>query len=119
MEWHRRKGNIQIRRTTDIRGKEYDEVIVWYPNSFYGREKDYNFDGKENYIYKDAPHCRIHKSCFEHPESCYTIATIEWNGAGDEFHLRTVGLRPWELGKGDAADFLELVKAITYRDKDV
>lgn len=82
----------------------------WYPNCYYGRESEFikDTDG----FYRDPVHSwhRIHKSCFKHPESCYTIATFEYDEYEGEYEFMWVGERPLDLNEQEEKDFKELIK---------
>jgi hypothetical protein len=107
-----RIGNIELRTVN-----AQQEIVAWYPNIYYGKEKDYKFNPATG-MYDASEYHHIHPSCFKHKESCYVIAFVNWNGAHDEFNLRTVGLRPWELEEKDTKDFLEILKHIKLEDEE-
>ena len=105
----KRLGNIEFRLTKSFGPNPYDyvDVVFWYPNPHYGREADYLKKG-EWYVPKDDPSCySIHQSCFKHPESCYSLASIDIE---EEPCIRCVELRPFELKPKDDADFRALVR---------
>lgn len=82
------------------------EIIKWYKNDYYGHENDYIKDGDFYHPTYDS-HISIHKSCFEYPESCYVIATIDIK---EEPAVNSVGLRAFELTDEDYKNFREIVK---------
>lgn len=107
-----RIGNISFKVMQD---SHYDgEFLCHYPNVYYKKEADYIQDQNDPdyYLYPDNPHCRIHKGCFVHPESCYVVA---WLGKGEEPDITTVGDRPWQLSKTDRGDFDTIVKMVFER----
>lgn len=109
-----RIGNIELRTIN-----EQQEIVAWYPNIYYGKEKEYKYNPQAGFYYipgKNGIHHHIHPDCFRNKESCYVVAFVDWNGAHDEFDLRTVGLRPWELEGEDAKDFLEVLNHIKPED---
>ena len=87
------------------------EIIKWFPNPHYGAEERYLADGYDrvegtdgNWSMQTRTHS-IHSSCFQNPESCYTIATLTYDA--DEYccDLTSVGSRLLELSKPERVDF--------------
>lgn len=95
------------------------EVLFYYPNPYYGHEKDYiKIEGMDYYQYPDSPYCRVHAGCFKNPESCYVLAFIT---NAEEPDVVSVGLRPWELSGSDDIAFREILKycfEYEYRDEN-
>lgn len=86
------------------------EVLMYYPNPYYGHEKDYvKIDGTDYYAYPDNSYCRIHEGCFKNEESCYVVANIT---NGEEPDVVSVGLRPWELKGSDESAFMGILEYI-------
>lgn len=54
------------------------EINRYYPNSYYGRENDYNTGDGTHYFSKKKSYkgILIHKSMFKEEELCYTIVTF-------------------------------------------
>jgi hypothetical protein len=106
-----RIGNFEIQKTTyllDNTENTYPsfDIVVWRRNSHYNRESEYIKDG-DYYTKKDLG-IRIHKSCFENPEYCYSLARFVWEY--DEYVLQYVGSRPLELTESEKKIFDQLIK---------
>jgi len=103
-----RIGNIEFRLAKSLAypSEDYVDIICWYPNSYYGREKDFIKDG-EFYIDREYPSIRTHESCFKNKESCYTVATIDIE---EEPDVCSVGLRAFNLSEEEYKNFLIIVK---------
>lgn len=107
-----RINNIECRQTI-YKPREY-EIILWYPNQYYGREeamiedegyKRVEYDGdwglsKNGYT--------VNSSCFKNPESCYVVAWLEPNYKEPDINLVTVGSRLLELSEEDRATFFRV-----------
>jgi len=114
-----RIGNIEYKGAVSLDGEEYEEIVRWYPNSYYGSEErmkseGWTFDENGDATSPDG-FCHVHSGMFKSKELCYSIATIDWNRARDEFDVVCVGLRPFELedeSKDDYADFRTILKMI-------
>lgn len=103
-----RIGNVELRPISD-NDKYQAEIRLWYSNCYYGHENDYIKVDDEYYRYKDNEHYFIHKSCFEHPESCYVVAFVTNN---EEPNILSVCDRPWDLSEEDEKDFKRIIKMI-------
>ena len=96
---NKRIGNLEFRPASYLLPKDkWPEkpayhIDIWYPNGYYGREKDFIEDG-EFYLYPDMPNCRIHKDCFKSKESCMAIASFNYNEHEEFYELSFVGDRP-------------------------
>ena len=57
------------------------DIVLWYPNFYYGRDKEFPEDPLDNSCRTDPKYFnhKIHKSCFENPECCITIASFDYN----------------------------------------
>ena len=96
--------------------QERYEIVKWYTNKYYGSEESMIEEGYERVVYDNGSWAMkkdwstIHGSCFANPESCYTIASLEWNQ--DEFcnTLVTVGPRLLDLSKEERDEFFEVYK---------
>ena len=73
-------------------------IDMYYPNTYYGREDEFPLDPYDsNYrVYPDNPHCRVHKDAFRHKESCFTIASFEYDEHEPCWEVRFVCDRPLE-----------------------
>lgn len=104
---HIRIGNIEYRTCS---GNE--EIVHWMPNGYYGRESEYEYDAAtDSYSTADGS-IHISGSFFRSPETCIVVAFVQWNKAHDEFDLRTVGIRPWEMNQDDTKNFVTILKYI-------
>lgn len=97
-----RRNNLELRKVHN-REKMF-EIVKWYPNTYYGKESDYDFDG-EWYKPKGSRGHSISPSCFANPESCYVIVFIE-DGLVDFIGDRAIELETMEEMK----DFLFLLR---------
>lgn len=118
-----RKKNLEIRKTKSLRDEYYTEIVKWYPNIYYGNKHHYR--EVEPGMYKKIngepweTYCSVHESCFENPECCYTLATID-NRDDEEPNIVSVGSRPFDLNEEERCIFYELVKGFyeDYRNRD-
>ena len=91
--------------------QERYEIVKWFTNPHYGAEERYIADGYERVESNDGrwsiskPGHSIHSSCFQNPESCYTIATLRYRSGEGNCDLTTVGDRLLELSKAERNDF--------------
>ena len=53
---------------------------------------------------------QISSSCFKNPESCYTIATLEYSRGESWCDMSTVGNRLLQLSKKNRKDFFAVYK---------
>lgn len=92
-----------------------DSIVFWYPNEYYNAQKRLEKDGYEKLpdgsMSKDGV-ITIHFSCFEHKFHNYVVADIEWNGAHDEFDVRSIGTRAFNLDTKDFTDFKFVLREI-------
>lgn len=111
---NKRIDNLQLRKATYL-GKEPEHVSYhiekWEPNRYYGNEDKFIIDGNY-YRYPDNEYgfVRIHKSCFRHPETCYSIASFDWDDHEGIYELRFVGDRPLDLSKEEREVFWQLIE---------
>lgn len=85
------------------------EIIKWYPNSYYGAEAKYLEDGyvlSGGFYKKD--NLSIGESCFKHPESCFTVATLHYDNEEGCCDMRTIGPRVLNLNKQERSDFFDV-----------
>lgn len=87
------------------------EIVKWFANPHYGAEERYLADGYKRVTYPDGNwsmstrNHTIHGSCFQNPESCYTVATLNYRKGEECCDMYTVGARLLELTKPERADF--------------
>lgn len=111
---NKRIGNLQLRKATYL-GKEPEHVSYhiekWEPNGYYGNEDKFIDEG-DYYRYPDDDYrfVRIHKSCFKHPETCYSVATFEWDDHEEIYELHFVVDRPLHLSKEEREIFWQLIE---------
>jgi len=57
------------------------DINLWYPNLYYGRDDEFPEDPLDSSYRLDPKYQnhRIHKSCFKYPESCFTIASFDYD----------------------------------------
>lgn len=108
----KRIGNLMFRKATYL-GEEPEfsswHIDFFYPNPYYGKEKEYIKDG-EFYKSKDTLYpISYHKSCFKHKESCYSVVSFNRDKEGF-YELSFVGDRPLSLNGKDLDDLWELIK---------
>lgn len=112
---NKRIGDLEFRPATYLLPKnEYPKnpawhIDFWYPNAYYGKESEYIKEG-DWYLYPNSPHCRVHKDCFKHPQSCMAIASFNYNNHEGCYELEFVGDRPLSLSKEDREIFWELLE---------
>ena len=103
--------NIEL-RVTDI---GY-HIIKWYTNEYYGAEERMIAEGYEKVDTGNGEWCMrrdwtsIHASCFKNPESCYTIARLEYFAGEGCCELTTVGTRVLDLKKADRKTFFKVYR---------
>ena len=102
-------------RSTIYRPKEY-EIVKWYENSYYGKEKQYLEQGYEKVVYDDgswgmkAKSHTINESCFKYPESCYVIAWLKPNYGEPDIDMKTVGSRILDLEQDELDLFIKVYR---------
>lgn len=87
----------------------YYEFVKWYPNPHYKQEENLIGDGyvwQQEFLSKGNYH--IHMSCFEHPESCYVIASLKKDNDG--WYLETVDSRLLDLSIEERNIFFDIYK---------
>ena len=57
------------------------DIILWHPNSYYRRDDEFPEDPSDSSYRLDPKYQnhRIHKSCFKKSESCFTIASFDYD----------------------------------------
>jgi len=82
------------------------EIVKWYPNSYYGKEQEYVDKGwKVGEDFYRLNNTSIHKNCFKNPESCYTVATLQYDDDERCCDMQTIGPRLLQLSKPERDDF--------------
>ena len=74
------------------------DIILWYPNNYYGRDNEFPEDPLDNSFRTDPKYFnfKIHKSCFKKPESCFTIASFDYDEHEHFYELHFCLDRPIE-----------------------
>lgn len=111
----KRIGDLEFRPATYLLPKDKWpknpswHIDFWYPNGYYGRESEFIKEG-DWYLCPDNHHCRIHKDCFKHPQSCMAIASFNYNEHEGCYELEFVLDRPISLPKELRDTFWELLE---------
>lgn len=73
-------------------------IVLWYPNPYYEREEEFPESPLDNSYRTDPKYFnhRIHKSCFKDPETCFTIASFNYDSHEDFYELHFCLDRPIE-----------------------
>lgn len=81
----------------------------YMPNCYYGHEDD--FIKIDDNWYRDPNFSwhKLHKSCFKHLETCYTIASFEYNKHEGIYEFMWIGERPLDLTEQEEKDFKKLI----------
>lgn len=88
-------------------------IDKFVPNKYFGKESEYTYH--EDGYYTDPEweaqgiHCKISKDCFKHPETCYSIASFEYDPSEPCWELKFIGNRPMYLSEDERNDFWELI----------
>ena len=80
----------------------------YMPNCYYGHESD--FIKIDNDWYRDPNFSwhKIHKSCFKNSETCYAIASFEYNKHEGVYEFTWIDERPLDLTEQEEKDFKTL-----------
>lgn len=108
----KRLNNLEIREATYLGSPPKIKswhINYWYPNPDYGQEDKYIRKG-DFYYSKDVWVFKKHKSCFEHKECCFTIASFNYDSKEPCWELQFIGDRPLCLNKKEREDFWKLVE---------
>lgn len=101
---NKRIGDLEFRPASYLLPKEkypenpsYD-IILWYPNNYYGRDDEFPESPVDTSFRIDPkyPGHRIHKSCFKNPETCFTIASFNYDDHEQFYELHFCLDRPIE-----------------------
>ena len=113
----KRIGNLELKQSSSFfqLNLEHPNYFIekYYPNQYYGHEKDFKIDEKDPDFYIDTSvsfKYRIHKSCFKHKENCYSIAEFCYNEKEGCYDFAFIGDRPTDLSKEEIGTFFELIK---------
>ena len=111
---NKRIGALQLRKAPYL-GEEPEHpsyhINKWETNPYYGNEDKFVDEGDYYRYPDDAYRCiRIHKSCFKSPESCYSIASFDWDDHEEIYELRFVGDRPIHLSHEEREIFWQLIE---------
>lgn len=82
------------------------EIVRWQPNSYYNKQEEYLADGWERtggFYRKD--NVSVSEGCFVNPETCYTVATLQYRAGEGDCDMHTVGSRLLQLDRADREDF--------------
>lgn len=88
------------------------DIVKWYPNEYYNKQDEFipiKGDPKF-YQHPEFTFCKIHKDCFKYPETCYSIATFEYDKHENFYELHFVCDRPLDLNEDEIKTFWELIK---------
>ena len=100
----KRIGDLEFRPASYLLPKEkypknpsYD-IVLWHPNLYYGRDEEFPEDPLDNSFRNDPKYWnhRIHKSCFKNPETCFTLASFDYNEHEHFYELHFCLDRPIE-----------------------
>lgn len=88
------------------------DIVKWYPNEYYNKQDEFipvKGDPKF-YQHPEFTFCKVHKDCFKYPETCYSIATFEYDKHENFYELHFVCDRPLDLNEDEIKTFWELIK---------
>ena len=88
------------------------DIVKWYPNEYYNKQDEFipiKGDPKF-YQHPEFTFCKVHKDCFKYPETCYSIATFEYDEHENFYELHFVCDRPLDLNEDEIKTFWELIK---------
>lgn len=106
-------GNIEYQEVK-YGNNRYEEIIKWYPNEYYNSQESMKKNGwifdDDGSAHKDS--FTVDSSMFKNEFIQYVIAYVEWNRAHDEFNIKSVGTRAFELDKENEKDFKTVLRLI-------
>ena len=79
------------------------DIVKWYPNEYYNKQDEFipiKGDPKF-YQHPEFTFCKVHKDCFKYPETCYSIATFEYDKHENFYELHFVCDRPLDLNEDE------------------
>jgi hypothetical protein len=98
------------------------EFVRWYLNPYYGQEATLQEDGYK-LVKVDEKRFSLTKnnhfidgSCFQNPEGCYVIATIEYDANENCTEIKSVGDRLLKLTEEERMHFFEVYH---YADRQI
>lgn len=101
--------NIELRKSKTLLNEEYWEIVYWHPNKFYNKKDEFIWDEyKQMYRRKINTSYLIAQEYIDNPESCFSLAIFK-DMNNDEPNVKSVGCRPFLLGKRDYAIFIILL----------
>ena len=100
---HSQESSTAADKTSDY----YIDIVKYFPNSYYKKEKNYQQISDEWYSDPKRPYFKIHKDCFQGPECAYSLATMNLE---EEPSVQCVGIRPFELEKSELETLTKIVK---------
>ena len=107
----KRIGVLEFREASYLGDKlpfvSYD-IVKWYPNPYYGNEKDFVKLNHEFYCYPNNTGCRIHQDLFKSREHCIVLASFTYDSKEEIYNLEFIGDRPLELTNWD--NFRKLIE---------
>lgn len=84
------------------------EICRYYPNYLYGKEDEYTYIGAGRYQSKGHPNHYVSEGCFKHKESCYTIASWQWDEHEGIYELKVCCNRLLDLDEEERKMFWEV-----------
>lgn len=104
-----RIGNIEFKKADyiddNVEHKSY-EIVQWVENPYYNRQSEFT---KEGDYYCESPNFRVHKSCFENKEYCFTIAQFKYQ-LHQDYVLSFIDNLPLKLSKEDRDIFFDVIE---------
>ena len=89
------------------------DILYWTPNEYYGNEDKFESNDGYWFYYKDKAewniHFRVHKDCFKHPETSFTLASFDYDSHENFYELHFCEDRPLALTEDERKIFWELV----------
>lgn len=114
-----RLGNIGLEKACYL-GEEPSipsiQVVKYENNRYYGNEQKYKWseDGKHAYKIDENGNIderfSVHKSCFRNPETCFVLASFDYDEHEDFFELRFCGDRPLDLDSEELDLFWKILR---------
>lgn len=108
-----RIGNMEFRRAKSLLDVNYFEIVKWQDNPLYRQENSERFEYDEGRkMYRDLRYENtwVDPGCFEHPESCFTVAMFEDDAHNEMSELKFCCDRPLELNETEFARFMKIVR---------
>ena len=102
-------------RSTIYKSREY-EIVKWYENPHYGKEKEYMEEGYEKVVDSRGNwgmrkgNYTINESCFRNPEGCYVVAFLKPNRSEPDVDMETIGSRVLDLEADELDTFMQVYR---------